>query len=214
MGVEHIRNKREKDFETKQMIINKFKENVSFLPEVKGKAEEVSKYIAKVIDKDYKGLTTTQIMPLIAKRSIADIAVAGKISFTPEELSIAFNLYIEMLQKINQYTRFPPSKQTFCLFIGISSKTYDNYLEDSEKCEIMRIIDDYITSNKLTSAQLGETKEISTMFELKAQHGWVEAQAPVVVKYESHESMDEIKAKIASIKGKVIDAKFEEKEDR
>ena len=122
--------------------------------------------------------------------------------------------YMLNLQKINEYTRFPPSKQSFCLFMGISTYTYNNYLQDPEKCEIMRIIDDYITTNKLTSAELGEIKEISTMFELKAQHGWVEASAPVVIKHETKSSMEDIKAKIASIKGKVIDAEFEEKENR
>lgn len=196
-----------------QKIINQIKEvgQKELLPEIRKKSEDVSKYIEEKIKDGDRGLTSTQILPLIAKRSIADISVAGRISYTPQELAIAFDIYVQTISKINQFTRFPPSKQTFCLFLGISTVTYKNYLESPEKCEIMRIIEDYITTAKLTSAQLGEMKEISTMFELKASHGWVEAQAPMVVEHKKSTDIDTIKAKIASIKkGKIIDAEIEE----
>lgn len=196
-----------------QKILNKISEigKNDLLPEIRKKSENVSKYIEDKLKSGDMGLTSVQILPLIAKRSIADISVAGRVSYTPQELAIAFDIYVQTISKINQYTRFPPSKQTFCLFLGISTVTYKNYLESPEKCEIMRIIEDYITTAKLTSAQLGEMKEISTMFELKASHGWVEAQAPMVVEHKKSTDIDTIKAKIASIKkGKIIDVELEE----
>lgn len=210
------RRKLDKDIIKRNEIMQEIQKSANdfLLPEMKKKVEEVSQFVEERLDKGKLGLTAAQILPLIARRSLADMALAGHYAYTVQELSVGFDLYIQMLQKINEYTRFPPSKQSFCLFMGISTYTYNNYLQDPEKCEIMRIIDDYITTNKLTSAELGEIKEISTMFELKAQHGWVEASAPVVIKHETKSSMEDIKAKIASIKGKVIDAEFEEKENR
>lgn len=206
--------KKEKETQQRQNVMQELQkaEKDFLLPEIKKKSEEVAKFVEERLKVGENGLTATQILPLIARRSIVDIVKAGHVSYTPQELAIAFDIYIQTMQKINEFTRFPPSKQTFCLFIGISTPTYNNYLQDPEKCEIMRIIDDYITTNKLTSAQLGEMREITTMFELKSQHGWVEAQAPVVIKHEKEASIDDIQAKLASMKGKVIDADYQEKD--
>ena len=162
--------------------------------------------------KNDKGLTATQILPLIAKRSISDIANVGTKTYTAQELGIAFNFYIDMIEKINQFVKFPASKGSFCMLLGISTITYNNYLQDPEKCEIMRIIDDYISNSILTSAQLGEIREITSMFSLKALHGYVEAQAPTVIEYKKKTDVEDIQAQLAEIKkGKVTDAEYEEK---
>lgn len=204
--------KQDKDATIRSQIMQELRDKSKdvLLPEMRNKVEELSKYIEQRLEKGQAGLTSAQIMPLLARRSLLENAFAGNISYTAQEMAIGFDLYIQALQKINEYTKFPPSKQSFCLFMGISSSTYTNYLQDTEKCEIMRIIDDYITSNKIISAQLGEIREISSIFELKSQHHWVEAQAPVVIQHEKKESIEDIQAKIASIKGKVIEADYEE----
>ncbi|MCI9585688.1 MAG: hypothetical protein HFH45_03545 [Bacilli bacterium] len=208
-----ISEKKDRETIQRQTILNELQESSKefILPEIKKKATELSEYIEENIDKGKNGLTATSILPLIAKRSLTDQALAGHITFTPQELAIAFDIYVQVMSEINKYTSFPPSKQTFCLFTGITTQTYNNYLQDPEKCEIMRTIEDYITANKLVSAQLGELREISTMFELKSQHGWVEAQAPVVIEHKKETNVDDIKKKLAAIKGKVIDAEYEEK---
>ena len=58
---------------------------------------------------------------------------------------------------------------------------------------------------------MGKLKEISTIFGLKATHGWYEAQAPVQIKGEVKLDIDEIRNTIKEIKrGKSIDAEYEE----
>jgi len=196
--------------EVAEKVFETTKEQI--LPSIREKAEEVSLYIEKVLkEKDEDGLTATKILPLIAKRSLNDIVITTK-TFTSQELAIAFNIYVDMINKINNYAKFPPNKGTFCQMLGISRATYDNYMQDPEKCEIMRIIDDYITTTILTSSQIGELREISSMFTLKSNHGFVEASAPVVIEHKKTNSVEDIKARLQSIKGNIIDAEYEVKE--
>lgn len=186
----------------------------NLLPNIKNKALEVSQYIeeeAKRINES-NGLTSTQILNVITNRSASDIATAGNKSYTPQELAIALNIYIKMMSDINKYVKMPPSKASFCLLLGIGTQTYNNYLVDSEKADIMNIIDTYITGAKLSSAQTGELREISTIFELKASHSFVEAQNPVVIKHETKMNIDDIRNQLKEMKrGKVVEANYEEK---
>ncbi len=185
----------------------------NLLPAIREKAEEVSKYIEKEISKirESGGLTSAQIFDVITSRSVSDIATVGSKSYTAQELAIALNIYVKMMSEINKYVKMPPSKSSFCLLLGIGTETYNNYLVDPEKSNIMNVIDTYITGAKLTSAQVGELREISTMFELKASHGFVEAQNPVVIKHEKKADIEDIRNQLKEIKqGKVIDAEYEE----
>lgn len=194
-----------------QKIENETKEML--LPSIREKAEKVSELIVEKLkeDKEIKGLTASQIIPLIANRSLVDIALANNITYTSQELAIAFNIYLEMWAKINEYVKYPQNKQNFCSLLGISVSTFDNYMQDAEKSEITRFIDDCISNTNITSAQLGELREITTMFINKSQHKWVEAQAPTVIEYKKTTDIDEIKSKIAEIKkGKIIEADFKE----
>lgn len=185
----------------------------NLLPNIQNKAMEVAEFIANEFEGETKGLTATQVFNVIANRSISDIASITNKAFTPQELGIALNIYIQMMSEINKYIKMPPSKNTFCLLLGISTSTYNNYLQDPEKIEIMNIIETYITGIKLTSAELGELKEISTMFDLKSQHGFVEAQAPITIQHERKLDIDDIRSQLREIKsGRVIEAEYEEKD--
>lgn len=189
--------------ETKEML----------LPTVRHKMNEVSKLISEKIS-DNNGLTVSQILPLITKRSTADIATIQNKSYTSYELGEALNIYIDMIAKINKVCKFPPSKGSFCALLGISRKTYDNYMCDPDKINIMGIIDDYITTTVLTSAQLGELREISSMFTLKTQHGFVEAQAPMVIEHKKTTDIEAINAQLEALKGnKIIEAEYVEVKD-
>ena len=187
----------------------------NLLPAIKEKAEEVSKYIEKEVSKinESGGLTSAQIFDVITSRSVSDIATVGNKTYTAQELAIALNIYVKMMSEINKYVKMPPSKSSFCLLLGIGTDTYNSYLVDPEKCNIMNVIDTYITGAKLTSAQTGELREISTMFELKASHGFVEAQNPIVIKHENKADIEDIRSQLKEIKqGKVVDAEYEEVE--
>lgn len=148
-------------------------------------------------------LSAIELKSLISQKNT--IGVSPKYNNT--ELAILFDYYKQFIGQINKVQMYLPTKKNFCSFIGISSATYDNYRQsdDSERREIMQMIDDYITDLQLTSAQNGEVREISTIYRTKAEHGMVEATAPVVIEHKSETSVNDIMKQIEAInKGKSL----------
>jgi len=195
-------------------LVNEIKEKTKdlLLPSIHKKMESVAVLIKEKVSNN-NGLTVSQILPLITKRSREDIACIQNKTYTSYELGEALNIYIDMIAEINKICKFPPSKGSFCALLGITRKTYDNYLCDPEKVDVMGLIDDYITTTALTSAQLRELDSITTMFSLKAQHGFVEAQAPMVIEHKKTTDIDTINAQLEALKGnKIIEADYEESE--
>lgn len=207
---------KEKEEKAKQELAKKVQKETKdlLLPSIRSKMNEVAEVIKEKVSNN-NGLTISQILPLITKRSTSDIATIQNKSYTSYELGEALNIYMEMVAKINTICKFPPSKGSFCALLGISRKTYDNYMVDPDKIDIMGIIDDYITTSVLTSAQLGELREISSMFTLKSQHGFVEASAPVVIEHKKEVPIDDIQKQLQALKrdGTIIDAEWEEKDN-
>lgn len=155
-----------------------------------------------------KSLSTMQLKSMLTQKNI--MGVSPKYNAT--ELAMVFDYYKQFIEKINETQTFLPTKKNFCSFIGISSATYDNYKtsEDSEKREIVQMIDDYITDLQLTASQNGEVKEITTIFRTKAEHGMVEASAPVVIQHKSEVNLDKIKAQISAVnQGRSVDDAIE-----
>ena len=149
-------------------------------------------------------LTTIELKSLISQKNV--IGVSPKYNAT--ELAILFEYYKEFIQEINKTHFYLPTKKNFCSFAGISSATYDNYkiCDDSEKREVMQMIDDYITDLQITSAQNGEIKEISTIFRGKTEHGMVEATAPVVIEHKNEANINKIRAQIEALnKGRSLE---------
>lgn len=213
MSVTKIENNDREEMK-KQELAKKMQEDTKelLLPTIRTKMNDVAKLIAEKVSNS-NGLTVSQILPLITKRSTADIATIQNKSYTAYELGEALNIYIDMIAEINKVCKFPPSKGSFCALLGITRKTYDNYMVDPNKMDVMGLIDDYITTSKLTSSQLGELKEISTIFDLKSQHGFVEQQAPMVIEHKKTTDIDAIQAQLQALKGeKIIDAEYEENE--
>lgn len=142
-------------------------------------------------------LSTIELRNLLSRKTV--IGVPPKYSNT--ELGILFDYYKQYIEQINKIQTFLPTKKNFCSFAGISSYTYDNYMQsdDTERREIMQMIDDYITDINLTSAQNGEIKEVTTIFRSKAEHGLVEATAPVVIEHKSETNMDTILKQIQAV---------------
>lgn len=142
-------------------------------------------------------LSTIELRNLLSRKTV--IGVPPKYSNT--ELGILFDYYKQFIEQINKVQTYLPTKKNFCSFVGISSKTYDHYMQsdDAERREIMQMIDDYITDITLTSAQNGEIKEITTIFRSKAEHGMVEASAPVIIEHKSETNMDTILKQIQAV---------------
>ena len=210
----YIKNK-DKEIVEKRELVKKIQEDTRelLLPSIKEKMLSVAEVIKEKVSEN-NGLTVSQILPLITKRSTSDIASITTKTYTPYELGEALNIYIDMIAEINKICKFPPSKGSFCALLGITRKTYDNYLCDPDKMDVMGLIDDYITTTALTSAQLRELDSITTMFSLKSQHGFVEAQAPMVIEHKKTTDIDTINAQLQALKGnKIIDAEYEENEN-
>lgn len=207
----YIKNK-DKEIVEKRELVKKIQEDTRelLLPSIKEKMLSVAEVIKEKVSNN-NGLTVSQILPLITKRSTSDIASITTKTYTPYELGEALNIYIDMIAEINKVCKFPPSKGSFCALLGITRKTYDNYLCDPDKMDVMGLIDDYITTTALTSAQLRELDSITTMFSLKSQHGFVEAQAPMIIEHKKTTDIDTINAQLQALKGnKIIDAEYEE----
>lgn len=141
--------------------------------------------------------STIELRSLLSRKTV--IGVPPK--YSNAELGILFDYYKQFIEQINKVQTYLPTKKNFCSFAGISSYTYDNYKrsEDSERREIMQMIDDYISDLQLTSAQNGEIKEITTIFRAKAEHGMVEQNAPIVIEHKSEANMDTILKQIQAV---------------
>jgi len=157
----------------------------------------------KLFDLTYKikhkdgALSVMEIDSLLRRKAM----LGGSPKYSNEELWILFNYYQEFVLKINENTTYIPSKNNFCAFAGISSATYDAYMQsaDAERRDIMQKIDDYITDTMFRLSQKGELKEITTMFLGKTQHHMVEASAPVVIQHETKTDTNEIMKQIQAV---------------
>lgn len=208
----YIKNKDKKEME-KQKLIEQIKEETKdkLLPTLKEKTKEATKYIVDLLrDKGEDKVNNIQIMSIIAQRSLVDIVNAGNITFTPQEIMIGFNLYLEMINKINEIKKFPPTVESFAIFLGISRTTYNNWLVDPNKKDVMDYIHSYLLGMLATSALTGEVREISAMYQQKVM-GKIEATAPIVVEHKKTENVDEIQAQLKALKqNKIIEAEYEE----
>ncbi len=182
------------------------------LPALKTKTEEITKMIVDKLEARGESVNSIEILSTIAKRSLVDIAIGNVNSYTPQEILIAFNLYIEMIDKIQKYKNFPPTVETFCLFLGISRTTYNNWLVDSSRKDAMDYIHSYLLGVLANGGLTGEVKEISAMYQQKVM-GKVEATTPIVIEHKKETNVDEIQAQLQALKGqKIIDADWEEKD--
>ena len=208
----YIKNKDKKEME-KQKLIEQIKEETKdkLLPTLKEKTKEATKYIVDLLrNKGEDKVNNIQIMSIIAQRSLVDIVNAGNITFTPQEIMIGFNLYLEMINKINEIKKFPPTVESFAIFMGISRTTYNNWLVDPNKKDVMDYIHSYLLGMLATSALTGEVREISAMYQQKVM-GKIEATAPIVVEHKKTENVDEIQAQLKALKqNKIIEAEYEE----
>lgn len=164
---------------------------------LKDRLENELNNLVNKLEQTDNSLSTIELRSLLSRKTV--IGVPPKYSNT--ELGILFNYYKQFIEQINKFQTYLPTKKNFCSFIGISSKTYDNYMQadDAERREIMQMIDDYITDIALTSAQNGEVKEITTIFRSKAEHGLIEQTAPVVIEHRSETNMDTILKQIQAV---------------
>ena len=196
----------------KQKLIQNIKEESKnmLLPNLKEKMIATTDLIVNLLKE--KDLNNIQIMSMIAKGSLLENALGGNVGYTPQELKIGFDLYLDMINKINEIKPFPPTVESFCNFMGISKTTYDNYLVDFERKDIMSFIHSYLLGVLATGGLTGEMREISSIF-IQKHMGKTEQTQPIVVEHKKVTNIDEIQQKLASLKKEnIIDADYNEKE--
>lgn len=131
-----------------------------------------------------KEISTVQVKTMLYKACIGigmvDNAVAQ--SLTKEQLKSVYIEFLDLIDWLQDYCVFAPSKQIFCSFIGIADNNYNWLMQygSQEQKEIMQMIDNYIVDLSLEQAQQGRAKETTTKFRMKARqigHAIVEASA-------------------------------------
>ena len=194
----------------KQKLIQEIKEESKnmLLPSLKEKMLGITNEITTLLkDKDINNI---QIMSIIAKGSLLENTLGRSVGYTPQELSIGFDLYLDMINKINEINPFPPTVESFSNFMGISRSTYNDYLIDSDRKDIMNYIHSYLLGVLATSSLTGETKEISSIY-LQKSMGKVEQVQPIIVEHKKMANIDDINKRLADLsKDKIIDAEFTE----
>lgn len=178
----------------KNQIMEEYKNNLP--QELRKKLDVIATNI--MCQEEVQGLSSIEINEILRPHNL----IGANPKYSADQLKIVFDYYREALITINKRYKYPPSKENFCAFAGMSTSTYNKYLisPNEEMQELMLMIDDYIRENMLTSAQIGETKEITTMFRGKTAHSMVEAQSPIVVEHRSETDMSQINKMIEAVK--------------
>ena len=168
-------------------------------------AEEHKKYVynkdGDIID-DY-----VEVKPIVISnyffRSISPLHNKIPI-YSAEKLGIVFEYYNYLISEINdKIGNYPPSLLSFCKLAGISYQTLREYRNSSdiEMRNVVEKIYDQLGDDNLTMSQIGQVREKSTIFKLKAQHEMVEKVQPNVnITYKEVVNTDKINANLEKYK--------------
>jgi hypothetical protein len=177
--------------------------------------EKTSELAELIADDEVLQIPYQRIIALISSNHNMSV----KVSYTNDELNIAFNEFRLLLAKLSEKMQdITPSIEMFCAYIGISTGTYKSWRNSSDEMrrEVMNRIDDYIVDTSLNLAVRKKTDNYTTVFRAKAQHGMVEQSAPIIVEHRNAPDRNEMLDKISGIRekygiGKVVEADFKEK---
>lgn len=124
--------------------------------------------------------------------------------YNAEKLGMVFDYYCEILAEVNdKIGDYPSSLTSFCKLAGITSATLRNYKnsDDYNMRIITEKIYDQIGDENVTMSQLGNVRERSTIFKMKAQNEMVEKVQPQVkVNIVEMPDMDKINEKLDKYK--------------
>lgn len=182
------------------------------LPALKSKMEETTNLIVNLLnEKGEDRVNNIQIMSLISKGSLRETALGGNIEYTAQEIKAGFDLYLDMILKINEIKPFPPTIESFTNFMGVSRTEFSNWLVDIDRKSVAEYINSYLTGVLATGSLTGDLKEVSSIYIQKTM-GKVEQTAPTIIEHKKVTDVNEIQEQIAMLKkDNVIDAEWEEK---
>ena len=193
--------------------IQKYSKN-ELLPDLKEKMQQTTDLIVNMInEKGGDNVNNIQIMSLISKGSLRETALGGNIEYTPQEIRAGFDLYLDMILKINEVKSFPPTIESFTNFMGVSRSDFANWLVDIDKKSVAEYINSYLTGILAAGSLTGDLKEVSSIYIQKTM-GKVEQTAPTIIEHKKVTDISEIQSQINSLKSSnTIDAEWEEKDE-
>ena len=139
-----------------ESLLNRYIENLPSVLENKKErlTAEIQAYIENRPEK--KHIPAAIITQMLGKDFSKMI---GEPMYSATELSMVFEYYQEFISELNMNgVKFPPTRQNFCMFSGITTSTYTSYLNsnDTNKKIITQRIEDYINEVNWTAAQNDE----------------------------------------------------------
>ena len=123
-------------------------------------------------------------------------------AYTPEKLSIAFDLYKNLINEINlKVCRFYPTLSHFCGFLGITSTSYNNYKSSSDvnMQDLIEMIDDWIFDTNMRLSEGREIDNVTAMFRAKVEQRKTEQATPTTVVFAENVNMNEIKERVQNL---------------
>ncbi len=210
-----IRQKNHEKKVAQQNLIKKIQNSSkeALLPELKEKMRNTTDLIVNMInEKGEDGVNNIQIMSLISKGSLRETALGGNIEYTAQEIRAGFDLYLDMILKINEVKSFPPTIESFTNFMGISRMEFSNWLVDIDRKSVAEYINSYLTGVLAAGSLTGDLKEVSSIYIQKTM-GKIEQTAPTIIEHKKVTDVSEIQEQIAALKkDNAIDAEWEVKE--
>lgn len=204
---------KDKKITEKNKLINEIQIETkeTLLPAIQKKMNDVVDFVVNTIGEKEGNMNSNQIMSLLARKSLSEIAMSSyNVSYTPQEIAVAFNIYLDMIDKINQVKKFPPTIHSFTTLLGITSETFENWKVDPEKREIANYINSYFIGAINTSTLIKEVEVIAGIYTTKTM-GLIEKQAPVVVEHKKTTDVDDIQRQLEALKrDNVIEAEYED----
>lgn len=181
------------------------------IPNLKEKMEKTANIIVDILnEKGADNVNNIQIMSLISKGSLRETALGGNIEYTSQEIRAGFDLYLDMILRINEIKPFPPTIESFTNFMGVSRSEFGHWLVDVDRKAVAEYINSYLTGILATGSLTGDLKEVSSIYIQKTM-GKVEQTAPTIIEHKKVTDVGEIQEQIAMLKkDKVIDAEWEE----
>ena len=207
-----IRQKNHEKKVAQQNLIKSIQESSknNMLPELKKKMEDTTNLIVDIL-KEKKDISNIQIMSLISKGSLRETALGGNMEYTSQEIRAGFDLYLDMILKINDIKPFPPTVESFTNFMGVSRNEFSKWLVDIDRKAAAEYINSYLTGVLATGSLTGDLKEVSSIYIQKTM-GKVEQTAPTIIEHKKTTDVSEIQEQIAALKkGNIIEAEWEEK---
>ena len=144
---------------------------------------------------EYKSMNVYPIFSKILSRDNKLLKLKERKFDNPEDVEFCFQCFQDIMATINLKVVYVPSIQTFCMFMGWTSRIYKQMLNDSpeEIQDMMQVINEYILENQISAGQQGILKQNLTKF--RAQIAGDQGQNLVTQKEQNEENRSNKKIK-------------------